>query len=364
MPVVSHREVFAGKRVLVTGHTGFKGSWLCLWLAGLGARVTGLALEPPTEPSNFVLADVASTLDGHVIGDVRDADVVRRVIAETQPEVIFHLAAQTVVRVGYRAPVETFDVNTVGTSVLLEVLRSTGVRCACVVVTSDKCYLDDGSGRRYVETDPLGGDDPYSASKACQELVTAAFRRSYFPPAGIRDHGVALATARAGNVIGGGDWTPDGLIADVARSVLEGRPVALRAPAAVRPWQHVLEPLNGYLTLATALLGPEAAKAARAWNFGPVAEDDATVIDVVSAFLARWGSGSVIDGSRPDDPHEAPALRLSDAAARSLLGWHSRWRLAEAIDHTVDWWRRYASDATSARSACLDDISAYDGAAA
>ena len=353
----------AGRRVLLTGHTGFKGAWLVLWLARLQAEVSGIALDPPTRPSLFDLADVRRDLARHEVADIRDADRLTALVDEIRPEVILHLAAQSVVLEGYRNPLETFDVNVTGTAAILDAVRRTGARCPVVVVTTDKCYANDGSGRPFVEDDPMGGDDPYSASKGAAELVAASYRASFFPPAELDRHGVGIATARAGNVIGGGDWTPDGLIADVARAVLAGRDVEVRRPHAVRPWQHVLEPLGGYLALALRLLGPDAAAAARAWNFGPVAEDDATVEDVVARFLGRWGS----QGARqvPEDPlvEEAGILRLDSSAARERLGWRSRWRLDEAVDRTVDWWKRYAVDPGSARAATLDDIAAYEAAA-
>jgi CDP-glucose 4,6-dehydratase len=335
---------------------------LVLWLARLRAEVSGIALDPPTQPSLFELADVRRDLARHVVADIRDVDRLAALVEEVRPDVVLHLAAQSVVLEGYRDPIETFDVNVMGTAVVLEAVRRTGSRSPVVVVTSDKCYANDGSGRPFVEEDPLGGDDPYSASKGAAEIVAAAWRASYFPPAELKRHGVGVATARAGNVIGGGDWTPDGLIADVARAVLAGRDVELRRPNAIRPWQHVLEPLGGYLSLAVRLLGPDAAGAARAWNFGPLPDDDATVGDVVARFLARWGTGRVVHAPEADLVEEAGVLRLSDAAARSSLGWRSRWRLDEAIDRTVGWWRRYAEDPGSARDATLADIAAYEAA--
>ena len=354
----------AGRRVLLTGHTGFKGAWLVLWLARLRAEVSGIALDPPTQPSLFALAGAERDLARHVVADIRDADRLAALIEQARPEVILHLAAQSVVLEGYRNPLETFDVNVIGTAAVLDAVRRTGSRSPVIVVTSDKCYANDGAGRPFTEDDPMGGDDPYSASKGAAELVAAAYRASFFPPDELERHGVGVATARAGNVIGGGDWTPDGLIADVARAVLAGRDVELRRPHAVRPWQHVLEPLGGYLTLAIRLLGSDAAAAARAWNFGPLAEDDATVEDVVGRFFERWGARPARQVHRDPEVEEAGILRLDDRAARERLGWRSRWRLDEALDRTVDWWKRYAVDPGSARAATLDDIAAYEAAAA
>ncbi|MEE6169101.1 MULTISPECIES: CDP-glucose 4,6-dehydratase [unclassified Mycolicibacterium] len=352
-------HALSGRSVLLTGHTGFKGSWLTIWLDRLGARVTGFALAPPTQPSNFVVSSVDQLLTADHRADIRDRDAVARVIRECRPDVVLHLAAQTVVLEGYRQPVETFDVNVVGTAVLLDALRTVEHPCAVVVVTSDKCYANDEGGRWFAEGDPLGGDDPYSASKAGTELVTASYRRSFFPPETLDRHGIAMASARAGNVIGGGDWTPHGIISDIMRSAGTGDQVLLRRPNAIRPWQHVLEPLAGYLTLAARLSGPDAARYCDAWNFGPVADDDATVASLADLTLAAWGSGSWIDGSRPDDPPEAGTLRLSIEKTAALMGWTPRWRLGEAVERTVQWYKRFESDPGSARAACLDDIEAY-----
>jgi CDP-glucose 4,6-dehydratase len=352
-------RAFAGRSVLLTGHTGFKGSWLALWLHRLGAHVTGYALDPPTHPSNFVASCVRETLVEDRRGDIRDREGFASVVRDSMPDIVLHLAAQTVVIDSYHAPVETFDVNVVGTAVVLDVLRTTDRPCALVVVTSDKCYANDESGRRFAEGDPLGGDDPYSASKAGTELVAASYRRSFFPPEDIDRHGVALATARAGNVIGGGDWTPHGMVADIVASISSGKPVSLRRPTAIRPWQHVLEPLAGYLTLAARLRGPRRADYCDAWNFGPVAADDSTVSALTDRILREWGSGSWIDDSRPDDLPEAATLRLSTERTASKLDWHPRWRLDEAVRRTVAWYRTFDADPKAAREACLADIEAY-----
>ncbi len=353
------RSSFAGRSVFLTGHTGFKGSWLSLWLDALGAHVTGYALDPPTSPSNFELAEVARVLAADHRADLRDRASLEAALRASRPDVIFHLAAQSVVLESYAEPSETFSVNVMGTAVLLDAIRAIGRPVAVVVVTSDKCYDNDGSGRPFEEGDPLGGHDPYSASKAGTELVTASYRASFFPPDALARHGVALATARAGNVIGGGDWTADGLIADAVRALGTGRPIRLRHPTAVRPWQHVLEPLDGYLTLASRLLGPDAAATSGAWNFGPDPRDDATVQTVVERFLAGQGDGTWIDASLPDDPPEAAVLRLSIAKAQEALGWRPTWRLDEAIDRTVAWYRDVGRGARSARAACLADVDAY-----
>ena len=353
------RAGFAGRSIFMTGHTGFKGSWLALWLHELGARVTGYALDPPTDPCNFDASNVAEILVADHRADIRDRSTLDAAIRRADPDVVLHLAAQSVVLEGYASPVETVSVNVLGTAMVLDAIRVLGRPCAVVVVSSDKCYANDESGRRFEETDPLGGDDPYSASKAGTELVATAYRESFFPPAEIDRHGVAIATARAGNVIGGGDWTVHGIIADIVRSIQTGEPVRLRRPQAIRPWQHVLEPLGGYLTLASRLIGPDPGTFCQAWNFGPEAVDDATVQELTERFLASWGDGSWLDGRRSDDVPEAGVLRLSIERARADLAWRPRWRLAEAVARTVTWHRRYAADPAAAREASLADIRAY-----
>jgi CDP-glucose 4,6-dehydratase len=353
------RAAFAGRSVFLTGHTGFKGSWLALWLHELGATVTGYALDPPTTPSNFERSAVRDVLADDHRADLRDRDRLEAALRGSEADVVLHLAAQTVVLEGYASPAETFSVNVFGTAVLLDAIRAIGRPGAVVIVSSDKCYHNDESGRPFEEGDPLGGDDPYSASKAGTELVTAAYRASFFPPDGLGHHGVAVASARAGNVIGGGDWTAHGIVADIARAVAAGRPVALRRPASIRPWQHVLEPLGGYLTLAARLQTREAGRFASAWNFGPEPGNEPTVRELTEAFLARWGAGRWEDASRSDDAPEAGVLRLSIDRARAELGWRPRWTVGEAIERTVDWYRRVSADPGAARAACLADIAAY-----
>jgi len=351
------------RTVLITGHTGFKGSWLSLWLAGAGVRVIGYALAPPTTPSHFEVADVAASIAEHHLGDIRDRERFEDVLRRTRPDVVLHLAARTIVRESYREPAEAVSVNVLGTSLVLDAIRAVDRPCSVVLVSSDKCYHNDGSGRPLREDDRFGGDDPYSASKGAMEIMAASYRRSFFPPERLAEHGVAIATARAGNVIGGGDWTEDGLIADVARAVDRHEPVGLRYPDAVRPWQHVLEPLSGYVALASRLLGPDAAAFCNGWNFGPLPEDDATVREVVEAFLAERGAGSWQDVGQADQPHEAALLRLAIERAQTRLGWGPRWRLSEAIARTAGWYRRFAEDPAGAREVTLADIAAYDAAA-
>lgn len=341
-----------GRSVLVTGHTGFKGAWLCLWLARMGARVTGFSLEPETRPNLFELAAVGGRVRS-LIGDLRDADALARALHEAAPEVVFHLAAQSLVRRSYAEPVQTFATNVMGTANLLEAVRCAPTVRAVVVVTSDKCYENRGLDRGYVEGDPLGGHDPYSASKGCAEIVAASYRRSFFhDPAA-----AAVASARAGNVIGGGDWSQDRLLPDLLRAFESGRPALIRNPAAIRPFQHVLEPLAGYLQLAAALLSEGHAQAC-GWNFGPDAASTATVGTVADLAAASWG-GDVrwtTDGS--SHPHEAGVLMLDASAARRALGWTPRLSLARAVADTVGWHRALASGADAA-TLCLRQIDAY-----
>jgi len=324
------------KRVLVTGHTGFKGGWLSLWLASLGAKVRGYALEPPTQPSFFEASRVAEVLDDRR-GDIRDEVATREAIASFDPEVVFHLAAQPLVKEGYRAPVETYAVNVVGTANVLEACRRSPALRAVVVVTTDKVYENRESDRAYVETDALGGRDPYSNSKACAELVCDAFRRSFFA-----DRGVGLATARAGNVIGGGDWAADRLIPDLVRAAASGNEALIRNPRSTRPWQHVLDPLHGYLALAQALLRSPA-KYAEAWNFGPDRGGDRPVEEVVAALASRFEDRVRWRADTASHPHEAEKLMLDSTKARERLGWAPRLAFDDAIGLTAAWYGRFLS---------------------
>ncbi len=340
---------WAGRRVLVTGHTGFKGAWLALWLESLGASVFGVADTVPTEPSLFELARVGETIPS-VRVDVRDAERVRSAVLEADASVVFHLAAQPLVRRSYDAPAETFAVNVQGTAHVLDAAREAGVE-AIVVVTSDKCYAPLASDWGHRETDPLGGRDPYSASKAAAEIVCAAYRDSYALP---------LATARAGNVVGGGDWGADRLLPDVKAAAMEARPVALRAPGAVRPWQHVLNPLAGYLLLAERLAGGDEA-AASGWNFGPAAEEALPVRGLVARVAALWGREIAVAAQEGDHPHETATLRLDSTRARSRLGWRPAWDLDEGLHAIVDWYRAHERGA-DLREITLAQIAAYQAA--
>jgi CDP-glucose 4,6-dehydratase len=351
------RNFWQGKRVFVTGHTGFKGSWLSMWLHALGAEVTGYALSPPTDPSLFDLCKV-DRLVHSVIADVRDAGRLASAVAGARPEIVFHLAAQPIVRESYRNPLETYATNVLGTAHLLEAVRSCGDVRAVVNVTSDKCYENREWVWRYRESEPLRGYDPYSSSKACSELVTAAYRASFFNPADSSGHRAGIASARAGNVIGGGDFAPDRLLPDCIRAILKGEPVRLRSPEATRPWQHVLEPLSGYLLLARKLHGDPQAYG-EAWNFGPEDSDVRPVSWVVDRFCRLWGGGAsrVQDGGR--HPHEAKFLKLDCSKARAELGWCPRWGIDKALEMVVGWTKAYADREGDLLSLCLSQIAAY-----
>ncbi len=326
-------NIWRGRRVLITGHTGFKGSWLALWLSELGAHVTGFALAPPTTPSLFDAANVAQHID-HILGDVRDLDAVRSAFSQARPEVVFHLAAQPIVRYSYEAPVETYATNVMGTVHVLEACREAeGVR-AVVAVTSDKCYENREWIWPYRENDPMGGYDPYSSSKGAAELVISAYRRSFFAS------GTGVASVRAGNVIGGGDWAADRLIPDLVRAFEAGSRPSIRSPQSVRPWQHVLEALGGYLMIAERLFGGDAS-AATGWNFGPSDDDAKPVSWIVENMLAKWGEGAPDGWDYPagEQPHEAHLLRLDCSKARTELGWRPVLTLDDALRLVVEWHR-------------------------
>jgi CDP-glucose 4,6-dehydratase len=331
---------FAGLPVLVTGHTGFKGSWLSEWLLLLGAEVHGLALEPDTNPSLFRQLGLAKRLN-HMVADIRDPEAVHAAFAAARPRVVFHLAAQPLVRRSYQQPEETFATNVMGTTHVLEGVRTCDHPCVAVVVTSDKCYENLETGRDYREGDALGGHDCYSASKAAAEIVTSAYRRSFF----LNDPNKRIASARAGNVIGGGDWAEDRIVPDCIRHLQRGEPIPVRNPHATRPWQHVLEPLGGYLELASRLLegpiqgeGSASDAAYAAFNFGPGPESERSVQDLVEEVLKSW-SGTWENQSDPSAPHEAHRLSLDISKAARILGWHPRWDVTRTVRETVDWYR-------------------------
>lgn len=340
--------------VFVTGHTGFKGAWLCLWLRHMGARVTGYALDPPTEPSLFKLAGVGAELMD-LRGDVRDAATLESAIKKAEPEIILHLAAQSLVRVSYQEPVETFATNVMGTVHLLDAVRRASSVRAVLVVTSDKCYENREWSRGYREDDAMGGYDPYSSSKGCAELLTAAYRRSFFDGHAAQPPGIA--TARAGNVIGGGDWAQDRLLPDLLKSFADGRSTVIRNPLATRPWQHVLEPLRGYLMLAEGLWGGDRAMPG-GWNFGPRGTDVKPVSWIADTAAQHWGGNAAWERDPAFHPHEAHSLQLDITKAEDQLGWHPVLSVDDAVAWTVRWYRGLL-EGQSAKSLALHDIDEY-----
>ncbi|MDO9018696.1 MAG: CDP-glucose 4,6-dehydratase [Deltaproteobacteria bacterium] len=337
-------RAYAGRRVFVTGHTGFKGAWLTRWLLDLGADVTGYALAPDTSPSLFDQLGLAAHLRRHHVADVRDAARLRAAVAEAAPDVVFHLAAQPLVRRSYDEPLFTLETNVMGTAHVLEAVRAAQRPCAAVMVTSDKCYENREQLYGYREDEAMGGHDVYSMSKGASELVIASWRRSFFPPAQLASHGVAVASGRAGNVIGGGDQAVDRIIPDCVRALTRGVPIPVRNPDAVRPWQHVLEPLGAYLLLGARLVGVGTANPERfceGFNFGPQTEATRPVRDVVRALIAAWGGGTWDDRSDPGAVHEAKLLRLSIEKAWARLGWSPRWGFERTIAETARWYRAW-----------------------
>jgi CDP-glucose 4,6-dehydratase len=353
-------SAFAGRRVFLTGHTGFKGGWLALSLARLGASVRGYALDPSTEPSLFAAARIGQVVHD-VRGDIRDAARLDHAMREFEPDIVFHLAAQPLVRRSYTDPVGTYATNVIGTAHLLESIRTLPSVRAVVVVTTDKCYLNREWHWGYRETDPLGGHDPYSSSKACAEILCASYRKSFFSPER-SEHKVALATARAGNVIGGGDWSEDRLIPDLIRGFIDGEPVPIRRPLSVRPWQHVLEPIAGYLLLVEKLLSGDE-NFADAWNFGPWDDDAWPVERIATAMARRWGGGAAWFRAGDQSVHEAGLLKLDSSKARAELGWQPRLRLDTALEWLVDWYQAWQGG-TDMQSFTLKQIVAYAQACA
>lgn len=342
-------DFWRGKPVLVTGHTGFKGGWLSLWLQQLGAHTHGYSLPTATQPSLFAEARVGEGMT-NVEGDIRDLPYLRACMGAAQPEIVFHLAAQSLVRPSYLDPIETMTSNVIGTMNVLEAVRSTPSVKALVVITSDKCYENREWQQPYREGEAMGGRDPYSASKACAEIVTASWRASF-----LAEKGVAVASARAGNAIGGGDWAADRLIPDALRAWQDGQALRVRYPQAVRPWQHVLEPLAGYLLLAENLYG---GKSAEAWNFGPTENDMRPVGEILDSLAALWGDGASWQADGQQHPHEAGLLRLDSSKARTLLGWKSQFDIEQALERVVSWHRGWMAGADM-RAFTLDQIGQY-----
>ena len=323
------------KRVFLTGHTGFKGSWLSLWLQSMGAQVHGLALEPPTSPNLFTVAQVAAGMASHTIGDIRSFAAVQQAMQVARPDIVIHMAAQPLVRLSYAEPVETYATNVMGTVHVLESARHTPGIKAVVVVTTDKCYENKEWAWGYRENEPMGGHDPYSNSKGCAELVTSAYRNSF-----LQSSGIAVASARAGNVIGGGDWAADRLVPDILRAFEQNKPVIIRNPNATRPWQHVLEPLSGYLTLAEHLY-TEGQAFAEGWNFGPQDDDAKPVQWIVEHMVNNWGNGARWQQDAGIHPHEANYLKLDISKAKARLGWQPRWSLALTLKKIASWHHAY-----------------------
>ncbi len=332
-------DFYFGKKVLITGHTGFKGSWLAIWLQHLGAEVIGYALDPPTDPSIYELCHVSDFITS-IIGDVRNLEHLNSVIRREEPEIIFHLAAQSLVKRSYKEPVETYSTNIIGTAHLLEAVRRSPSVKAVVIISSDKCYKNNEWYWGYRETDTLGGADPYSSSKGCCELVTASYIDSYFNPDKYSQHQTAVAAARAGNVIGGGDWAEDRLIPDCIRNLHQQQTILIRSPDAVRPWQHVLEPLGAYLVLARNLY-LNGTRFSGAWNFGPDYGDARAVRWVVAALIKLWGNEAAWEIDEDPHPHEANILKLDCSKAKTLLNWKPNWNLEQALEKTAAWYKAH-----------------------
>lgn len=360
---MSNESLWRGKRVFLTGHTGFKGGWLALWLTSKGAVIRGYSQDPYTTPNLFDAARLGELVDD-VRGDIRDGATLEQALSSFAPEVVFHMAAQPLVRLSYSDPISTFETNVLGTARVLDAVRRTPSVRAVVSVTTDKCYENKEWLWGYRETDPLGGYDPYSSSKACAEIVSAAYRQSFFPVGRLKEHGCAVATARAGNVIGGGDWSTDRLIPDLVRGFLAGEPALIRRPDAIRPWQHVLEPLHGYILLAEHLLSPEreaAGRYATAFNFGPFDDDARTVGWIVEHMVQLWGDGAAWVRDPEPGVHEAGYLKLDASRARHELGWAPRLRLATALDWLVEWYKLQAAGG-DVRELTLEQIRRYESA--
>ena len=348
---------YAGKRVLVTGHTGFKGSWLSIWLHELGAQVIGVGLEPYTQRDNYVLSGIGNKIKADIRADIRDGKKMKEIFAEYQPEIVFHLAAQPLVRLSYEIPVETYETNVMGTLNVMEAIRATDSVKVGVMITTDKCYENKEQLWGYRESEPMGGYDPYSSSKGAAEIAISSWRRSFFNPMdyGTRHH-VSLASVRAGNVIGGGDWALDRIVPDCIKAIEANQPISIRNKTAVRPWQHVLEPLSGYLLLASKMW-EEPKKYCEGWNFGPRAESISSVWEVASKLIGSFGKGELKDMSDPNAVHEANLLMLDISKARFKLGWEPRMNLDQCVALVADWYKRYETE--DVYGLCVEEITRY-----
>lgn len=347
---------FRGKRVLVTGHTGFKGSWLSIWLHELGAEVVGVGLDPATERDNFVLSGIGGKIKADIRADIRDGEKMKEIFAEHRPEIVFHLAAQPLVRLSYEIPVDTYATNVMGTINVMEAIRATDSVKVGVMITTDKCYENKEQIWGYRENEPMGGYDPYSSSKGAAEIAIASWRRSFFNPERYSEHGKSIASVRAGNVIGGGDWALDRIIPDCIRALEAGKPIDIRSPKAIRPWQHVLEPLSGYMLLAKRIW-ESPTEYCEGWNFGPRAESISNVWEVASRVVEDYGSGSLRDLSDPNALHEAKLLMLDISKAKFRLGWEPRMNIDQTVALTVDWYRRYTTEPVY--NLCTSQIQEY-----
>lgn len=352
-----YNNFYKGKRVLVTGHTGFKGSWLCIWLHALGAKVVGVGLDPLTQRDNFVLSDIGSKMEADIRADIRDGNRITQIFAEYKPEIVFHLAAQPLVRLSYQIPKETYEVNVMGTINIMEAIRASKSVRVGVMITTDKCYENTERESGYVETDPFGGYDPYSSSKGACEIAIQSWRRSFFNPDDYGNtHIVSLASVRAGNVVGGGDWSTDRIIPDCIRAIEANEPIAIRSPKAVRPWEHVLEPLSGYMLLAQKIWH-KPTEYCEGWNFGPENDSVSTVWQVASKLISEYGRGALIDKSGNDALHEAKLLKLNINKAKTRLGWHPRLNIDQCISLVVDWYKRYKNE--NVYELCIEEINQF-----
>ncbi len=347
---------YKGKRVLVTGHTGFKGSWLSIWLHALGAEVVGVGLEPATERDNFVLTGIGKRIKADIRADIRDGQRMKEIFEEFKPEIVFHLAAQPLVRLSYEIPVETYQTNLMGTINILEAIRTTDSVKVGVMITTDKCYENKEQIWGYRENEPMGGYDPYSSSKGAAEIAISSWRRSFMNPDKYSEHGKSIASVRAGNVIGGGDWALDRIIPDCIRALEGGVPIDIRSPRSVRPWQHVLEPLSGYLLLAMKMW-ESPTDYCEGWNFGPRSESISTVWDVASRVVENYGSGSLRDLSDPNALHEASLLMLDISKAKFRLGWEPSWTINKTVEVTARWYKDYKFK--DVLQLCIDQVKEY-----
>lgn len=356
----SNIDMFNGfyrdKRVLITGHTGFKGSWLAIWLYELGADVIGVALDPQTEKDNFVLSGIGAKIKADLRADIRDGEAMMRIFKEYQPEIVFHLAAQPLVRLSYDEPVDTWQTNVMGTINVMEAFRQCPSAKVAVMITTDKCYENREQNHAYAEDEPMGGYDPYSSSKGACEIAISSWRRSFMNPADYAKHGKSIASVRAGNVIGGGDWAKDRIIPDCIRAIEAGEPIVIRNRHAVRPWQHVLEPLSGYMLLAQKMW-ENPTEYCEGWNFGPKMDAVVPVWEVASMLTNEIGDGEILDKTEVDAPHEASLLMLDVTKAQTKLVWRPRLTTAEAIALTADWYKRYQTE--DVYQLCINEIDNY-----